>query len=71
MPNNILFRVSLQKIGMNEGALPYYIYITPADLSLKVMFAVRGNERGNVVLKAGRLVFARTREILCVRGKKD
>ena len=46
-------------------------YITPADLSLKVMFAVHGNERGNVVLKAGRLVFARTRDVLSVRRKED
>ena len=69
MPNNILFRVSLQKIGMNEGALPYIYNITPADLSLKVMFAVCGNERGNGGMIAGGLVFARTREIICVRGK--
>ena len=46
-------------------------YNTPGDLALNVLFDVRGNERGNVVLKAGRLFFARTREILCVRGKED
>ena len=45
--------------------------ITPADLSLKVMFAVRGNERGNGILKAGRLFFARTREKIDVRGKEN
>ena len=46
-------------------------YNTPGDLALNVLFDVRGNERGNGGMIAGGLVFARTREIICARGKKD
>ncbi len=64
MPKNMLFRVSLQKKCTYEGHYIIIYNITPADLSLKVLFAVRGNERGNGVLDVGRLVLARTREII-------
>ena len=32
---------------------------TPGDFSLKGLFAVRGNERGNGGMEGGRLLFAR------------